>query len=567
MYSYKILQNCTKDVFHSSILQFEKKSYLFNCSDGTQRNLCSQNIKFNKISHIFFNTASVDAYSGCYGFSMSRNEQIKPLNTDENIDQESKKIKGKIPSKKNNKIIKEKNLENEKIENLNIDQLENIDTINNNKKYSKLKSYLIPIMEGTGKPLYFWGPPPLRSNFDYCKYFFVERVKDYIYEFNPLTNRFELKLFNKIELDSQKNFDTYTKGFTNINDQINLNLNEPDIFLEYFEDENLKIYPIISAIKNEEKFDINIDKNSLDCYDFSISYFCEPHLRTRSFLPEKAKSLGLKPGPEYSQLQNGKKVYLNGKEINPEDVLGDQMPSSCIAVLYSPSLSHANNLIYNLKNKKNKFSLFEKNDTKNISVVVHILGNSNILRSNEYQTFIKEITDMHKDVLHIIDCKDTNYKFMMNEEKQKIKYLLSQADEKIYKIGYFDEKETIPKFSLDELFNDEYNLRALNLENKIINCNPGFEFNLYPTHKKGIINKKIYEPYLFDKKNFKFRSFVKNVDKLVDEHKIMEDWDFDKYKKNHMEILNNLNKNVNNFDNDTEMKIEENDNIFGINYF
>ena len=76
MYSYKILQNWTKDLFHSSIVVFDKKSYLFNCCDGTQRNMSQQNIRFNKIGHIFFNSSSIDSYLGSYGFYMSRNDQV-----------------------------------------------------------------------------------------------------------------------------------------------------------------------------------------------------------------------------------------------------------------------------------------------------------------------------------------------------------------------------------------------------------------------------------------------------------------------------------------------------------
>ena len=53
MYSFRILENYSKDMFHSSILRFDKTSYLFNCCDGTQRNALDQGIKFQKIKAIF----------------------------------------------------------------------------------------------------------------------------------------------------------------------------------------------------------------------------------------------------------------------------------------------------------------------------------------------------------------------------------------------------------------------------------------------------------------------------------------------------------------------------------
>ncbi len=74
MYSFRILENYSKDMFHSSIIRFDKYSYLFNCCDGTQRNALDQGIKFPKIKSIFFNSSQIDCYLGCYGFLMSRGE-------------------------------------------------------------------------------------------------------------------------------------------------------------------------------------------------------------------------------------------------------------------------------------------------------------------------------------------------------------------------------------------------------------------------------------------------------------------------------------------------------------
>ena len=74
MYSFRILENYSKDMFHSSIIRFDKASYLFNCSDGTQRNALDQGIKFPKIKSIFFNSCETDCYLGCYVFLMSRGE-------------------------------------------------------------------------------------------------------------------------------------------------------------------------------------------------------------------------------------------------------------------------------------------------------------------------------------------------------------------------------------------------------------------------------------------------------------------------------------------------------------
>ena len=80
------------------------------------------------------------------------------------------------------------------------------------------------------------------------------------------------------------------------------------------------------------------------------------------------------------------------------------------------------------------------------------------------------------------------------------------------KEGHFDENETLPYVNLNEFFGNDFN----NKEKNIINSDCGFDFNLYPIHKRGITNKKIYEPYLFDKRNSKFSTFVKDADKLIE---------------------------------------------------
>ncbi|RMF89171.1 MAG: hypothetical protein D6733_06850, partial [Methanobacteriota archaeon] len=42
------------------------------------------------------------------------------------------------------------------------------------------------------------------------------------------------------------------------------------------------------------------------------------------FDPEKAKKLGLKPGPDFARLKSGMEVDSGGRVIKPEDVLVSQ---------------------------------------------------------------------------------------------------------------------------------------------------------------------------------------------------------------------------------------------------
>jgi ribonuclease BN (tRNA processing enzyme) len=480
MYSYKILQNWSKDLFHSSIVVFDKKSYLFNCCDGTQRNLSQQNIRFNKINHIFYNSSSIESYLGTYGFTMSRNEQIAAIPSTSPI-----QIKTKENSNKNN----------------NNSYLKQKEKSEKSEKSAKLSSNL----DDNNKQLYYWGPPTLKKNFDFCKHFFTEKVKDYIYICNPITNKFQIKSESqKYIIDKTNlNYEYKSENKSESKFNINLNLNEQETYIDYFEDENLKIFPISTFINNN---DSQLNQNNTDCV---LSYFCVPHLKPRSFLADKAKSLGLKPGPEYKKLQDGKSVFLeNGFEIKPENVLGEQMPSSTFSILYSPTIEHSNNLIENIFNKK----IFEKKEDQDLTLIVHILGDFEILNTNKYKEFLKKINEIHPEAINIIDCKDTNFKFMLNEGKHKMRYLLNKAEKKLYKDSYFTEKETLPKLNLFDLFEKDQ-LNKIN----IINSNPGFEYNLYPHNKKKILKNQIYEPYIFNKKNIEINDFMKNSEILIEE--------------------------------------------------
>ena len=117
MYSFRILENYSKDMFHSSIIRFDKASYLFNCCDGTQRNALDQGIKFPRIKSIFFNSSQIDCCFGCYGFLMSRGEMnisrafsiaknIENKNDDDD-DEKSNKNNSNQRKKEDNKNIKD----------------------------------------------------------------------------------------------------------------------------------------------------------------------------------------------------------------------------------------------------------------------------------------------------------------------------------------------------------------------------------------------------------------------------------------------------------------------------
>ncbi|MFQ6136682.1 MAG: ribonuclease Z [Candidatus Hydrothermarchaeales archaeon] len=68
-------------------------------------------------------------------------------------------------------------------------------------------------------------------------------------------------------------------------------------------------------------------------------------LKGREFLIEKALELGLEPGPAYSRLQEGEHVTIGGRDISPEDVLGEQKQGA--KIVYSSDTRPCENVIKN----------------------------------------------------------------------------------------------------------------------------------------------------------------------------------------------------------------------------
>ena len=168
MYSFRILQNYSKDMFHCSLLRFDKASYLFNCCDGTQRNALDQGIKFPKIKSIFFNSSETDCYLGCYGFLMSRGEMNLSRAYALSKEQEAALKKKEDKKNKSKKPILNKM---------------------NGPEYKN------PFEEIQQCQLY--GPPNFSQNFIYSKDFFPVPINDYLYEYEESSDSFICKnIFN-----------------------------------------------------------------------------------------------------------------------------------------------------------------------------------------------------------------------------------------------------------------------------------------------------------------------------------------------------------------------------------
>ncbi len=56
----------------------------------------------------------------------------------------------------------------------------------------------------------------------------------------------------------------------------------------------------------------------------SLGYVFKEKDKRGKFNVEKAKSLGLEPGPKFRELENGETVIVNGRKIEPDEVIGEK---------------------------------------------------------------------------------------------------------------------------------------------------------------------------------------------------------------------------------------------------
>ena len=462
MYSFRILENYSKDMFHSSIIRFDKASYLFNCCDGTQRNALDQGIKFPKIKSIFFNSSETDCYLGCYGFLMSRGEMnfsrafaiVKNLDTNSKKEDEEKKEGEKKNEKKEKKENKEKNKKKD--------------------KSPDKKSIIKPILNKLGpevknpfediKQCSLFGPPNFSQNFKNSQNFCPVPINNYLFEFDINSNSFICKnIFNDKKCTQP---------------------------IKLYADENITIIPIC------------LNYNNI----YSMSYICIPKQKKRAFNKDKALALGLKPGPIFGELQKGKSITLdNGKVITLNDVSDEALPSSSVLILYLPTEEHMNALINNEIMAKYIQKNLGQDFIYDISIVVHITPKFNIINNEKYNKFMALFG---KDVEHIIECPEINQQFLYNEGKLKILYLLNKVSHILFPDMLFTETESeSPLKNKKEILADISQKNNINVDESI----PGREYIIYPPDRKGFVIKGLYQGKGFYFNSEESKTFIKNI--------------------------------------------------------
>ncbi|KAK7325162.1 hypothetical protein VNO77_29289 [Canavalia gladiata] len=128
--------------------------------------------------------------------------------------------------------------------------------------------------------------------------------------------------------------------------------------------------------------------------DMSVVYVCElPEIKGK-FDPEKAKALGLKPGPKYRELQLGNSVKSDHQNImvHPCDVMGPSVPGPVVLLVDCPTESHLEALlsVQSLVSYGDQMSNLPEAD-KSVTCVIHLTPASVISCSN-YQKWMKKFS-------------------------------------------------------------------------------------------------------------------------------------------------------------------------------
>ncbi|KAJ0989419.1 hypothetical protein J5N97_007775 [Dioscorea zingiberensis] len=127
--------------------------------------------------------------------------------------------------------------------------------------------------------------------------------------------------------------------------------------------------------------------------DIAVVYACElPEIKGK-FDPDKAASLGLKPGPKYRELQLGNSVRSDHLDImvHPSDVLGPSSPGPIILLVDCPTAFHIPDLLS--AQSLNCYYVDsvdqQREGTKSVNCIIH-LGPACVTKRVEYQRWMKK---------------------------------------------------------------------------------------------------------------------------------------------------------------------------------
>ena len=197
------------------------------------------------------------------------------------------------------------------------------------------------------------------------------------------------------------------------------------------------------------------------------------------FDPQKAKSLGLPPGPLYRSLTRGESVVApNGKTIHPSDVLGPVRKGPVFVVLECPNEGYIPSITGSAMLAKETF----RNSDQEVALIVH-MSPIEVLQNDEYCKWMASFGDSTK---HLILNEDLCPKEVGLTTKT-IEVLLHMLDQSMYHLP-----------SIPEVEDHRSKLAKLNQmlpRESIIIGQTYLKYHLKPTHKIGVDKSDILKPF------------------------------------------------------------------------
>lgn len=160
--------------------------------------------------------------------------------------------------------------------------------------------------------------------------------------------------------------------------------------VELINDQVVKISAILLQPNYLAGLEEERNESVLNPGELSVVYVCELPEVQGKFHPEKAKALGLKPGPNYRALQLNKSVKSDELDImvHPSDVMDPPIPGPIILLVDCPTESHFQYLL----SSTSLDDYYTIKGVKKVNCVIH-LSPSSVVRTPHYEKWMSRFGD------------------------------------------------------------------------------------------------------------------------------------------------------------------------------
>ncbi|ORX60973.1 hypothetical protein BCR36DRAFT_341049 [Piromyces finnis] len=408
-YYIQILSTKSPDSSPAFIIHFDSQRYLFNCSEGTQRLINENKIHLGKIKNLFFTRSIWENIGGLPGMVLTL------------ADSGTKEFGVHGPRNLLKCFVGSRNFLQRSQVNFKVHEF-----LSSDEKYVDENLSIIPV------PIYPTkvsndaniSSPTIESPLDTDN--IVDSISSFKRKISVIDNQYNSYHLNRKILKSM--FSGKEVGTLKTS--------------KIYKNDKIIPYTSLTEIQNDENCDGDNDDDdfNLDDYrdvrikqprtpDYSLCYICQSHKVPGKFNPKKAKELGVPPGKQFGLLAKGECVTTpDGNIVRPEQVKEPDKVSSIFIVVDCPSLDHIPSLISQNRLKNESVKQYTKN-------IIHILGDPEILRNDQYKAWMNEFSD---NCNHIIACRDycsNHINFLSNSYMQ---YKLNQVDTESFPLLYFN---------------------------------------------------------------------------------------------------------------------------------